>query len=60
MHKKVCVYYRLRLQSSSCGRGLNPSFCIVISNTFVSIQLKYASPIIIVQNEQVGIIKITF
>ena len=21
MHKKVCVYYRLRLQSSSCGRG---------------------------------------
>ena len=22
MHKKVCVYYLLRLQSSSCGRGL--------------------------------------
>ena len=22
VHKKVCVYYRLRLQSSSCGRGL--------------------------------------
>ena len=23
MHKKVSVYYRLRLQSSSCGRGLS-------------------------------------
>ena len=26
MHKKVCVYLRLRLQSSSCGRGLRAAF----------------------------------
>ena len=33
MHKKVCVYKRLRLQSSSCGRDLISRCCVAEDST---------------------------
>ena len=33
MHKKVCVYKRLRLQSSSCGRDLISRYCVAEDST---------------------------